>query len=183
MSSSTGTILVLCQSLANFTRIEIHMVITTVPKYGKVNLPYPARVSKNEYGKCLVASDDLGRGEIVGRFDGPILTSYAMVPTEEVCHVLAIGIDNYMIVRSPARFINHSCDPNCTIDDDYYVVTINPVNRGEEFTIRYNDLEPKYDGMDFFWDPRWTFTCRCGAPNCVGKIDRYMVYKRPENET
>jgi hypothetical protein len=28
----------------------------------------------------------------------------------------------------------------------------------------------------FFWDARWTFKCRCGAPACVGHVDRYRVH-------
>ncbi len=155
------------------------MVVTApFPKYGRVSPQYPAKVSKNAYGKNLIASEDLGRGEVVARFDGPIVPSYADVPPEEVCHALVVGMDHYMIVRTTARFINHSCDPNCTIDDDYYVVTTKPVKKGDEFSFRYNDLDPKYEGMEFFWDPRWTFTCRCGSANCIGKIDRYIIYIR-----
>ena len=153
------------------------MTITSILNYGKVHQPYPARVSKNDYGKCLIASRDVGRGEIVGKFEGPILTSYSLVPEEEVCYVLVIGDDKYMIVESDARFINHGCDPNCEIDEDYYVVTLRPVKRGEEFTIRYNEITRECEGVQYFWDPRWSFKCRCGSPKCIGNIDKYVVYQ------
>ncbi len=154
------------------------MVITSLPKCGTVNLPYPSRVSKNDYGKCLIASDDLGRGEIVGRFEGPILASYALVPPEEICYTLVIGNDHYMIIQTNAKYINHSCDPNCDIDDDYYVITLRPVRKGEEFSIRYNEISAKHEGIKYFWDPRWSFECRCGSQNCIGIINDYVVYKR-----
>ncbi len=160
------------------------MVITLpLPKYGNVSPKYPAKLSKNDYGKCLVASEDLGRGEAVARFEGRIVSNYAEVPPEEICYALVIGIDHYMIVGSSARYINHSCDPNCTIDEDYYVVTTKPVKKGDEFTFRYNDLDPIYEGMECFWDPRWTFTCRCGSANCIGKIDRYVNYEGLANNS
>ncbi len=158
------------------------MVIASIPKYGKVSPHYPSRVSKNEYGKCLVASDALGRGEIVGKFEGPILASYARVPPEEVCHTLVIGNDHYMIVESNARYINHCCDPNCDIDEDYYVVTLRPVQKGEEFSIRYNEIAPEHEGMVYFWDPRWSFKCRCGAPNCISAVNNYVVYDKSHKD-
>jgi hypothetical protein len=27
----------------------------------------------------------------------------------------------------------------------------------------------------YFWDERWSFDCDCGAPGCVGRVDRYRV--------
>ncbi len=162
------------------------MVITSVPKYGKVPrviLPYPVKVSKNAYGKCLIAAEDLGEGEIVERYEGPIITSYSLVPEEEVRHILVIGTDHFMILESNARYINHSCDPNCDIDEDYYVVTLRPVKKGEEFSIRYNEIFPEHEGIKYFWDPRWSFKCRCGAPNCIGEISNYAVYDKPKKYT
>lgn len=159
------------------------MVITSVPKYGKIALPYPARVVKNQYGKCLVASEDLGPGEIVERYEGSILPSYALVPEEEICYALVVGNDHYMIIATNARYINHSCDPNCDIDEDYYVVTLRPVHKGEEITLRYNEIFPEHEGIHYFWDPRWSFKCRCGAPNCIHEINNYVVYDKPQKDS
>jgi hypothetical protein len=154
------------------------MIISSFPKYNENPPCHPSRVVKNDYGKCLVAVRDLGRGEIVERYEGPVVPSYADVPLEEIRHALITEDNQYIIVLSNARYINHSCDPNCIIDDDYLVRTIRPVRKGEEITIRYNDIDLKHDGEDLFWDPRWTFTCRCGSENCLGKIDRYVIYDK-----
>jgi hypothetical protein len=159
------------------------MVISSLPIYEQFKLQYPSKVTKNRYGKCLVAKEDLGRGEVVQRYEGVILDCYADIPSNEICYVLAIGTNHYMIVRSDARFINHSCTPNCDIDQDYYVVTLEPLKKGEELTVCYNEIEPEHEGMTYFWDPRWSFTCHCGSPNCIGKIDKYTVYERPVNLT
>ena len=65
---------------------------------------------------------------------------------------------------NPARFINHSCAPNCEAekdDDRIWVIAIRDIQAGEEITFNYG-----YDLVDYKDSP-----CLCGAPNCVG----YMV--------
>ena len=64
---------------------------------------------------------------------------------------------------NPARFINHSCNPNCDaelVDGRIWIVTNRPVRAGEEITFDYG-----YDAEDYLEYP-----CRCGAPNCRGYI-------------
>ena len=65
---------------------------------------------------------------------------------------------------NPARFINHSCAPNCEAekdDDRIWVIATRDIQAGEEITFNYG-----YDLVDYKDSP-----CLCGAPNCVG----YMV--------
>lgn len=62
---------------------------------------------------------------------------------------------------NPARFINHSCAPNCEALDDegrIWVVALRDIAPGEELTFNYGySLEEYRD-----------HPCRCGAPDCVG---------------
>jgi hypothetical protein len=64
---------------------------------------------------------------------------------------------------NPARFINHSCDPNCEAmleGGRIWLVARRNIEAGEEMTFNYGfDLE----------DYR-NYPCRCKAPNCVGYI-------------
>jgi hypothetical protein len=64
---------------------------------------------------------------------------------------------------NPARFLNHSCSPNCdaeVIDDRIWIVAHRDILPGEEVTFNYGfDLEDYKN-----------YPCRCGAPNCVGFI-------------
>jgi hypothetical protein len=63
-----------------------------------------------------------------------------------------------------ARFINHSCAPNCEAQDHdgrIWIVALRQIETGEELTYNYN-----YDLEDYPDNP-----CRCGAPDCLG----YMV--------
>lgn len=64
---------------------------------------------------------------------------------------------------NPARFINHSCAPNCEaelIDGHIWITTLRPVVRGEELAFDYG-----YDLEEYREHP-----CRCGAPGCIGYI-------------
>lgn len=65
---------------------------------------------------------------------------------------------------NPARFLNHSCAPNCEAQqegDRIWLVTLRPIEPGEELTFNYG-----YD-LDASWRD---YPCRCGAPNCLGYI-------------
>ena len=65
---------------------------------------------------------------------------------------------------NPARFINHSCTPNCEAigdDDGIWIVSLRQIEPGEELFFNYG-----YDLVDYRDHP-----CRCGALECVG----YMV--------
>jgi uncharacterized protein len=68
-----------------------------------------------------------------------------------------------------ARFINHSCDPNCesTIKNKrVFIEAIRTIQPGEELNYDYaigrdSDDEPNVDEV---------FACRCGAANCRGSM-------------
>lgn len=62
-----------------------------------------------------------------------------------------------------ARFINHSCSPNCEVDitdGHIWIIAIKDIKKGEEIIYNY-----QYDIEDYQDHP-----CKCGSPNCVGYI-------------
>lgn len=139
---------------------------------------YPSKVMESPCGKCLIATQDLAKGSIVERFDGPLL-KYEEVPEEEICYVGCQGDGYCMIPQTPARYINHSCDPNCVIQSNGDVVAIRPIKDGEEITFDYVSVSKKEFEQNpeaFFWDPRWSFNCLCGALHCHKRIDRYIIH-------
>ena len=63
-----------------------------------------------------------------------------------------------------ARYINHSCDPNCEVDGfglKLWIYSIKDIKKNEELTYDY--------GFSFDKDYK-DFPCRCGAKKCVGFI-------------
>lgn len=62
-----------------------------------------------------------------------------------------------------ARFVNHSCDPNCETDiirGRIWIIALRDIKKGEELAYDYG-----YDLDDFREHP-----CRCGSDKCVGYI-------------
>jgi hypothetical protein len=151
----------------------------------------PSRVARNAKGAALVATRDIEAGEIVARFEGPIVGLDA-VPEGEMPYALWLDGDRWMIPRSAARFINHSCDPNCTVEDIagdpecFAVVARRPLRVGEEVTFAYNFVDAAewaqhtHDPAYRFWHESWSFDCLCGAAECQGRIDGYRIVGGPE---
>ena len=77
---------------------------------------------------------------------------------------------------NPARWLNHSCEPNCEAEVDdgrIWIVALRDIAAGEELTFNYG-----YDFADYR-----DFPCRCGTPACVGFIvaEEFFDMVRTEN--
>ncbi len=62
-----------------------------------------------------------------------------------------------------AKYINHSCEPNCETEIDgkhIWIIAKRDIKKGEEISYNYG-----YDLEDYKEHP-----CLCGARNCVGYI-------------
>jgi hypothetical protein len=124
------------------------------------------------YGKCLVATKSLPSGTIVQKFEGKI-SSLEKIPESKTSFAIWISTGNWMLPETDSKYINHSCNPNCIIDENLQIRTIRDVKKGEELTIIYNVVnENENPGV---WDPKWTFKCQCKSENCQAIIDKYIT--------
>jgi SET domain-containing protein len=121
-------------------------------------------------GKGLYAGQDIATGTTILRYRG------TKISKAQSARALAKGNayicyfnDRYDLdgkaFNNTARYINHSCDPNCALQRTsraLWVVALRDIREGEELTHRY----------DYAYDPAGyrDFPCFCGAPNCVGYI-------------
>lgn len=75
-----------------------------------------------------------------------------------------------------ARYINHSCNPNCEvdiIDNEIWIISIKQISKGEELNYDY--------GYPFDKDDYSDHVCKCGSRNCIGYIisqDDWPKYKK-----
>lgn len=70
-----------------------------------------------------------------------------------------------------ARFINHSCDPNCEAilaeaEREIWIVARRAIEAGEELTYDYSYPMDEDDDDE----ARRRYPCRCGSPRCRGTI-------------
>ncbi|MGM5480654.1 MAG: SET domain-containing protein [Nanobdellota archaeon] len=65
--------------------------------------------------------------------------------------------------NNEARFVNHSCKPNCEAvnydEEEIWIEAIRDIKEGEELTYNYG-----------FEEPDEVFPCKCGHENCQGWI-------------
>ena len=88
--------------------------------------------------------------------------------------VLQFTVDDKMVIDAAvggndARFVNHSCDPNCeavNVAGQIYIEALRTIEPGEELDYDYG-LEGK-DGEDDNWEEQ--YVCRCGSKNCTGTM-------------
>mgnify|MGYP001184257321 CR=1 FL=1 len=73
-------------------------------------------------------------------------------------------IDGF-VTANKAKFINHSCDPNCEVDivkNEIWISSIKRINKNEELSYDYGYSFDKEDFRDHI--------CKCGSNNCIGFI-------------
>ncbi|HEX6134562.1 MAG TPA: SET domain-containing protein-lysine N-methyltransferase [Longimicrobiales bacterium] len=70
---------------------------------------------------------------------------------------------------SIAKYINHSCDPNCEAveeDDRIYIYSLHDIAKGEELVYDYNFvLDEPHNTAN-----KRLYPCNCGAAKCRGTI-------------
>ena len=75
-----------------------------------------------------------------------------------------------------ARYINHSCDPNCEveiIEEKIWITAIKDIKKTDELSYDY--------GYEFDSDDFRDHICKCGSKNCIGFIissDQWPKYHK-----
>jgi SET domain-containing protein len=120
------------------------------------------------HGTGGFARVDIPSGARVIEYVGEIITKQESLWLCERSneYIFAIDDDHDLdgdVDWNPARFLNHSCEPNCEAqfaDGHIWLVAIRDIRAGEELTFNYG-----YDLSDYREHP-----CCCGAKTCVGYI-------------
>lgn len=141
-------------------------------------LPYEIRISPIQ-GIGAFAARPIPTGIRLIEYAGERLTPaqadarYPDVPGERH-HTYLFAIDDDVVIDAAvdgndARWINHSCDPNCdaVIDDGrIWIETIRDVAAGEELAYDYAYiLEDRHTPA-----AKRRFPCTCGARRCRGTL-------------
>lgn len=112
-------------------------------------------------GLGVFASRDFKKGEIVIKWDiSHQLTSDKIKEiTEKEKKYVAHSNDKYILMQSPAKYVNHSCDAN-TYAENFCDVAKKNIKKGEEITGDYSE-----EGI-----PGEVMVCKCKSKNCRGVI-------------
>jgi hypothetical protein len=125
------------------------------------------QVKRNQFGRGVFATRAFEKGEWVLGVAGPLVKQRSI-------YTIQIARDLHIQPRSPAKYLNHSCDPNLGVKinrsglPDFYA--LRHIEPGEHLTFDYAMTEYVLEEMEL---GRERTPCRCGAPNCRGHIGSY----------
>ncbi|PIR40355.1 MAG: hypothetical protein COV33_00145 [Candidatus Zambryskibacteria bacterium CG10_big_fil_rev_8_21_14_0_10_34_34] len=115
------------------------------------------------HGKGIFTTRDIKKGEIVFIIKGNMVRWEIHNEKESLYGPDWIGISKtrWIDPNGPARFLNHSCNPNCGIKGKITVRALRNIKMEEEIIIDYSTTE-----IDKFWHMK----CNCGSKNCRKEI-------------
>lgn len=142
----------------------------------KQNCPIQRIINHSYKAVSVIVSDDKGKSlileEICRKNDFVIEYCGRSIPPKVGEYVMKLGPNKYIdgnIKGNFAKYINHSCDPNCELhivrvdDNDHACLFANKyIRKGQELTFDYK-WDKKKDG-------KYT-TCYCGEAKCRGTIE------------
>jgi len=119
-------------------------------------------VRRAAYGLGLFATGFVKKGEVVAEYWGEIVTEEEMIRSSGKYF---FALENHLAIdgksrANMARYINHSCSPNCEPEEDerqhrVFIVAKRDIEAGEEFG---------YDYGKEYWDEYIKpIGCRCGC--------------------
>lgn len=152
-------------------------MVLPLKKFNFIEPQYPSYVDQNHFGLCLRAKTDLPAGAVVATADFEP-TDHPFVANssdESYKYVAVMAVTKgwqpiYGRVRGKWAFCNHSCEPNCTLDANWQVITLRAVTANEELTTPYDFFVPSLP-----WQESWSFECLCQAPTCKKFINKYRA--------
>ena len=166
-----------------------HTKFLTVPKNRSSTAPaaVPATPSGRRiqtrrsgvHGKGVFAVQDLAEGEVVMEYVGEVISWKEALrrhphDPSDPNHTFYFHIDDDRVIDgkhggNSARWINHSCAPNCEADEQdgrVFIKTLQAIRAGDELFYDYGLVID----MRHTKKLKAEFPCWCGAPDCRGTL-------------
>ena len=132
------------------------------------------------HGRGVFALAPLAKGTLIVEYKGrrtswDEATALPDSDPDNPAHTFLFGLEDGRVIDArrggnAARWINHSCDPNCEAFEDeasrVFIEARRPIRRGEELTY---DYRLAVDGR-LSKRERTQYVCRCGARKCRGSL-------------
>ena len=125
------------------------------------------------HGRGVYAAQFIRKGRRIIEYTGERV-SWEAAPDDNSSHTFNFGLENGDVINpevggNEARWINHSCDPNCEAieeDDRIFIYALRSIQPGEEllYDYRMEIDEPLTEKA------KRKFACQCGASNCRGTM-------------
>jgi hypothetical protein len=114
-------------------------------------------IKPSRFGKGLFAAKNIASNTCLCSIQGKNLSfKETLLLGDKESHCLQIAIDRYILCESPFLYSNHSCNPNCAINN-YEFFSLKEIKTGEELF---------WDYSTSMLERHWTMNCSCGNQNC-----------------
>ncbi|MBS1766140.1 MAG: SET domain-containing protein-lysine N-methyltransferase [Acidobacteria bacterium] len=153
------------------------MAKTTTKTAAKAKGPKIQVRRSGVHGKGVFALRPIKKGERIVEYKGEIVSwkkASARMAHEDPDHTFLFGLDDDRVIDAnvggnAARFINHSCEPNCEteqIGDRVFIEAMRDIKPGEELSYDYQlTLDEPHTAK-----AKRQHACRCGAKHCTGTM-------------
>jgi hypothetical protein len=126
------------------------------------------------HGRGVYAMQFIAKGRRIIEYTGERVSWERAPDDANDPHTFNFGLENGDVINpeiggNDARWINHSCNPNCEAieeDDRIFIYAMRNIEAGEEllYDYRMEIDEPITDAA------KKKFACHCGASNCRGTM-------------
>jgi SET domain-containing protein len=128
------------------------------------------------HGRGVYATQVISEGTRIIEYTGERVSWEAAPDDNNDPHTFNFGLENGEVINAEiggndARWINHSCDPNCEAieeDDRIFIYAMRGIERGEEL---FYDYAMEID-EPITEESKKKFACHCGSSNCRGTMLR-----------
>ncbi len=144
---------------------------------GKRSSPTVIVRNSGIHGKGMFANAAFAKGERIIEYKGkriPEAEADEKYGDDEGTHTFLFLLDNAIVIDAnfngnSARWINHSCDPNCDANEvkgRMYIEALKPIKPGDELTYDYHLIveERRTPAL------KKMYACFCGTRKCRGTI-------------
>jgi hypothetical protein len=161
---------------SSFLLFTFSCLILSMAKKGKTQKP-TVRVEVRQssvHGRGVYAAQFIPKGTRIIEYTGE-RTSWEAAPNDEDDpHTFNFGLDNGEVINpeiggNDARWINHSCDPNCETaeeDDRIFIDSMRDIQAGEEL---FYDYALEID-EPITEESKKKYACHCGSSKCRGTM-------------
>ena len=126
------------------------------------------------HGRGVYAAQFISQGTRIIEYTGERVSWEAAPDDDKDPHTFNFGLENGEVINpeiggNDARWINHSCDPNCEAieeDDRIFIYAMRNVQAGEEL---FYDYAMEID-EPLTKASKKKFACYCGASTCRGTM-------------
>lgn len=126
------------------------------------------------HGRGVYATDPIKKGTRIIEYTGERIPDQQIARNDTSAHTFYFGLDNGLVIDprvggNEARWINHSCKPNCEAieeEDRVFIYALRNIRSGEELFYDYalEIPEPVTERA------KKQYQCFCGNPSCRGTM-------------